>query len=247
LLFQVVDGLPNCANYGAFLSSMVSSFQFRERTPDNAVRFIRGIVPGEIVRGHLFYDPHSAAQLVQKNVVHYFLYRDPRDVAVSEAHYLRDMNPWHRLHRYFAALGSAEDAISLCISGFDPPIPGINFPNIGVRYARYCGWMKAEGCLAIRFEDLLSDKRPAVIRQMAEFYARASETPVDVDACAANMAARIAPQKSHTFRSGKKGGWAAEFTPEHRRLFDRVAGQLLIDFGYEPNHDWATAEVSASS
>src|SRR5687768_14012410 len=54
LVFQIVDALPNSTNYGAFLASMTSSFRFRERSPDNASRFIRNIVPGEIVRGHLF-------------------------------------------------------------------------------------------------------------------------------------------------------------------------------------------------
>src|SRR5262245_42949118 len=56
LLAQVVAGLPRRVNYGAWLGSMISSFQFRERTVPNVKRFIAGIVPGELVRGHLFYD-----------------------------------------------------------------------------------------------------------------------------------------------------------------------------------------------
>ncbi len=78
---------------------------------------------------------------------------------------------------------------------------------------------------------------------MAEFYSEHCRTPIDVDAYAMQMASRIAPHKSHTFRSGKKAGWAREFTAEHSRLFDEIAGELLIDLGYEPNHDWATAAV----
>ena len=45
--------------------------------------------------------PHD---LAKKNVVHYFVYRDPRDVVISEAHYLREMNRWHRLAPYFRKL-----------------------------------------------------------------------------------------------------------------------------------------------
>ena len=122
LVFQIVDALPNATNYGAFLASMTSSFRFRERSPENASRFIRGIVPGEIVRGHLFFHPQNAADLAKKNVVHYFAYRDPRDVVISEAHYLREMNRWHRLAPYFRKLPSIDEAIMLSITGFDPPI-----------------------------------------------------------------------------------------------------------------------------
>jgi hypothetical protein len=239
LLFQIVDGLPNATNYGAFLASMTSSFRFRERSADSAARFIDSFVPGEIVRGHLFFHPQNAADLKAKNVVHYFAYRDPRDVVVSEAHYLREMNRWHRLAPRFRELPSIEEGIMLSITGFDPPIPGIEYPNIAARFARYSAWLERDDCLAIRFEDLASEGRVAVIRRMAEFYAARSHAQLDFNACAAAMTAGIAPHKSHTFRSGKKAGWQAEFTAEHRRAFDQVAGDLLIDLKYEPNHDWA--------
>jgi hypothetical protein len=239
LVFQIVDGLPNSTNYGAFLASMTSSFRFRERSPENATRYIERFVPGEIIRGHLFFHPRNAGDLSAKNVVHYFAYRDPRDVVVSEAHYLREMNRWHRLAPQFRDLPSIEDAIMLSITGFDPPIPGIEYPNIAARFARYGGWLGREDCLAIRFEDLASERRPPVIRRMVEFYAARCRGEINIDACVAAMTANIAPHKSHTFRSGKKAGWQAEFTAEHRRVFDQLAGDLLIELEYEVNHDWA--------
>jgi hypothetical protein len=238
LLFQMVDGLPNSTNYGAFLASMTSSFRFRERSPENASRFIQSFVPGEIVRGHLFFHPQNGADLRDKNVVHYFVYRDPRAVVVSEAHYLREMNRWHRLAPYFRQLRSMDEAIMLSIRGFDPPIAGIEYPNIAARFARYAGWLNRDDCLALRFEDMASVSRPTVIRRMAEFYAARCSAPVDMEACIAAMTASIAPQKSHTFRSGKKSGWQQEFTAEHRRAFDELAGELLIELGYEQSHDW---------
>jgi hypothetical protein len=246
LVFQIVDALPQATNYGAFLASMTSSFRFRERSPDNATRFIEGIVPGEIVRGHLFFHPQNAANLAAKNVVHYFAYRDPRDVVISEAHYLREMNRWHRLAPYFRKLPSIDEAIMLSIKGFDPPIQGLEYPNIAARFERYAGWLQHDDCLAVRFEDLASENRPAVIRRMAEFYAQHCGSPVDIDACAAAMAAGIAPHKSHTFRSGQKAGWRNEFTAEHHQAFQELAGDLLIRLGYEPNRDRAALGVGYS-
>jgi hypothetical protein len=48
----------------------------------------------------------------------------------------------------------------------------------------------------------------------------------------------IQPRKSHTFRSGKTGGWKEYFTEEQKALFKEVAGDLLVRLGYEENNDW---------
>ena len=48
----------------------------------------------------------------------------------------------------------------------------------------------------------------------------------------------IQPKKSHTFRSGKTGGWKQHFSDEHKKLFKDVAGDLLVRLGYERSNDW---------
>jgi hypothetical protein len=133
----------------------------------------------------------------------------------------------------------------LSITGLAPPVPGINYPDIAARFARYEGWLNEANCLPIRYEDLVSDEQPALIRRMAEFYAGRSSTPIDVEACARSMAAQIAPHKSHTFRSGKKSGWELELTAAHRERFAEIAGELLIRLGYEPDLEWAREPVAS--
>ncbi len=151
------------------------------------------------------------------------------------------MNRWHRLHPYFRKLSSIEEAIALSITGFDPPIPGIDYPNIAARFARYEGWLHRNDCLAIRFEDLVSERQSEVIHQIAEFYSRYTDTPFNLAEAVNRMTLLVAPQKSHTFRSGKKAGWQKEFTPAHCQQFTELAGDLLVRLGYEQNLDWATA------
>jgi Sulfotransferase domain. len=41
------------------------------------------------------------------------------------------------------------------------------------------------------------------------------------------------------FGRGKVGGWSESWTDEDRLLFDAVAGDLLVELGYEPDHAWA--------
>lgn len=206
LLYQIAKDLGT--NYGNFLSSMTSSFRFRERSPENVIRYINGIVPGEVVRGHLFYDPRYSEALKRKNVVHYFIYRDPRDVVISEARFLQ-VHRWHKLHRYFR---DADDPIMLAIEGISH-----DYPDIGTRFHRYEGWLSDENCLAIRFEDLRSD--PNVIRRMAEFHRGEGSV------------GRIEPHKSHTY-TGRHSDWEREFTNAHNRRFKEVAGDLLERLGY---------------
>ena len=122
------------------------------------------MVPGEVIRGHLFFDPRYAEQLRARNVVHFMIYRDPRDVVVSEAHYLRDMNRWHRLHPYFREAASIDDAITLSITGLVPAVPGVDDPNIAERFARYREWLDRDDCCCVRYEDLMSGRRPEVVR-----------------------------------------------------------------------------------
>jgi hypothetical protein len=48
----------------------------------------------------------------------------------------------------------------------------------------------------------------------------------------------IQPKKSHTFRSGKTGGWREHFTDEHKKLFKDMTGDLLLKLDYEKDDDW---------
>lgn len=238
LLDQVVAGLPGRINYGAFLSSEISSFQYRLRSDESTRAFIRASLPGEIVRGHLFYDAKFDAWLSELNFVNYFIYRDPRDIAVSTSMFLRYMYPWHRLSRRTRALPTDEDAIMLFVVGTGDGGPTALLPNIGERFRRYEGWIHCPSTYAVRYEDLVGPERETYLREMIAAYAARSATPVDPAAVEARILRLIAPEKSHTFRQGKRGGWQDVFTPALREAFKRVAGDLLVRLGYERDHAW---------
>ena len=43
---------------------------------------------------------------------------------------------------------------------------------------------------------------------------------------------------STNFRSGKTGGWREEFTVNNKKHFKKLAGDFLIELGYEKNNNW---------
>jgi hypothetical protein len=39
-------------------------------------------------------------------------------------------------------------------------------------------------------------------------------------------------------KKGKQGSWRDLFTTDNRQVFKRIAGQTLVDWGYEKDLDW---------
>ncbi|HYO26092.1 MAG TPA: hypothetical protein VEQ85_14210 [Lacipirellulaceae bacterium] len=238
LLDQVVGGLPDRSNYGGFLASMTSSFQMRRRSERAIVRYIRATAPGENVRAHLYFRPEYIAELARLNFVHYFIYRDPRDVIVSSCHYLREINPWHRLGRHFRACRTLEEAILLSIRGLQHVDPRIPLPNVAERFAAYEGWIACPQACALRFEDLRGPRQPEVLERLVRYFAARCADPPAIDPTVDRLSASIKPEKSHTFRKGAGGGWVEAFTPACKEAFKEVAGDLLVRTGYEADNNW---------
>ena len=237
LLEQIVGALPGRRNYGTFLSSMTESYDFRERSKQNTGRFIHAIGPGEVVRGHLFHDCEYEGLLREKRIIHFFIYRDLRDVVLSEAYYLKNMNRWHKLHKYFRKCETMADAISLAILGLRDET-GVPYPDVAQRFARFRPWLDSQEVFSVRFEDLVSDASTERIRDIVKWYGDHSGASIDLDESTRHSKDQMKPARSHTFRSGKSGGWQEVFTKRHCDEFKAVAGDLLVDLGYEHSRNW---------
>lgn len=225
-------------DYGTFISSK-PSLSFRERTQAAHLGLIQKLVPGEICPAHLFYSEAVSDALAHKNCAHFFIFRDPRDVAVSAAFYFKHISRWHRLHSYFDTLSSRDDQISAAILGVQKLGFPFDFPDITARFRRYQDWLENDNVFAIKFEDLMSSQRRVYLREMAMFWARRQDAMnADVDNIVNRMEAGINPDESPTFRKGEIGGWKSVFTHEHVGQIKSVAGELLIELGYETSLGW---------
>ncbi|HMP06306.1 MAG TPA: sulfotransferase domain-containing protein [Lacipirellulaceae bacterium] len=238
LLDQIAAGFPERINYGTFLASLTSSFQMRPRSESETLTIIGRIAPREIVRAHLFFHEKYAAALTAQNVVHYFIYRDLRDVVVSSCHYLRTINPWHRWRKHFAKCSTFEDALLLSIRGLYDTTGRALVPNVAERFAPFEPWLGRADVCDLRFEDLRSDGLSAALARMLDFYEARCTAPVDREATLQRIHAAINPEKSHTFRKGAGGGWREAFTDRCKEEFKHVAGDLLVRLGYESGQDW---------
>ena len=240
LLKQVALGLSKNLDFGAFIASMPSITQV-ERPKSAMLRRLRSMIPGEVVLGHLFYEDAFKAEFEKTNAVHCFLYRDPRDVVISEAHYLRTQNKWHHLHPLFAAARNIDEAVMLSIRGGRDAKSGAVMQDINQRYSRYLGWLSCPNVFCIRYEDLVSNANVKIkVREMALFYEACSRSPAGdtIEERTARALEAINPGRSHTFRKGMAGGWRNELKPEHVAAIKEVAGLLLIKLDYESDLGW---------
>lgn len=236
LLHVVAASLPGVRDYHSFVAS-VPSVVHRPRSEAATRARLDRIAPGELLRAHLWHSAAAAGQLRRMNVVHLLIVRDPRDVVVSEAHYLAEMAPWHGLHRAFAERGDLSERVRLAIEGLAPTRPRW-YPPVGERLAPYVRWTAEPGVHTVRFEDLVGDGRADAVHTAASAYAAASAGAVDVEAVTRRAVAAMGERRTHTFRQGGAGGWRSVFTAEHRDLFKRYGGALLADLGYETDDRW---------
>jgi hypothetical protein len=190
---------------------------------------VLGRVPaGGILVSHLDYDPALSKILHDAQVRMLLMVRDPRDVAVSEAHYA--LQPAHWMHERFRTVEDAQERIRLIITGTGP------LASLAERVPEHLGWRDA-GALLVRFEDLVGpegggdlDVQLVTLRQIFEHIG------VDADdRLVGHVRDRLFSDRSPTFRRGAIGQWRTAFDEDTAELFEREAGQLLPLLGYGTN------------
>jgi hypothetical protein len=238
LLDQVLLGFSRVAPFSRRLHSFYAEYEGesgRKRAPEQAVRWLESLCPGDIASAHLFARPEAVARACTPAFVPYFIFRDPRDVAVSHVFYVTEMEPNHVHHAYYQSLPDFDARLQVSILG--RPEADVEFPDIARRFVPYLGWLDQPFVMKIHFEDLIHDRAGTLNRIIDHFLVRVPLT-ISRETILDSLESSINPSKSPTFRSGKTGEWKKYFTDKHKKIFKDVAGDLLIRLGYEKDNDW---------
>lgn len=230
LLIQVLQVLPRTRDWGLFLAD-TPSFRFRQVPAKTLARRVLKMADGELAGAHLACHEAVRDAINNRGAVHYLIYRDPRDVVISEAHYLTHMNHWHRLHRHFRVLPNEQSRIRLAIEGL-PTESGLSYPPIGERYAGFLGWLEDPGTCTVRYEALAGPDRQSEVDRIIAHWCDASGYRRSPGALASAARDAINPESSHTFRRGQVGGWREVMDATTEACFYRHASGLLEQLGY---------------
>ncbi|MBI4530371.1 MAG: hypothetical protein HY709_02515 [Candidatus Latescibacteria bacterium] len=186
---------------------------------------------GRFAMMHLLFSEGLANLFSEIGITSLLILRDPRDVVVSHVNFA--LRPPHRLSGHYQKL-SDHERIMTSIVGVDPVLL-----NISDRYRRVLPWCSQPFNYTTFFEKLIGpqgggsyttqiEELTNITRHMGLRYGSR-----DID--------RVAKQVfggTGTFRKGVIGDWRNHFSEEHKRVFKELAGQLLIDLGYERDDDW---------
>ena len=238
LLLQILNGFTRIMPYTYVDAEPIRTIRKdgRRRTADDILADLKSIQAGVIGWGYVEALPENVAFLCQPDRVNYFIYRDPRDMLVSQVFFATDMNEEHGMHDYYSSLPDFSARLKVAITGIDRD--GLYMVSVKQRYEGVFEWLEQKNVMCIRFEDLVNRREATLSAMLDEVKntgysiptSRAEALPVLVEA--------IQPRKSHTFRSGKTGGWREFFAEEHKKLFKEVAGDLVVRLGYEKNNNW---------
>ena len=206
------------------------------RTADEILRELENLPRGVIGWGYLEASPENVEFLCQPNRVNYFIYRDPRDMLVSQVFFATDMQEEHGMHDFYNSLPDFSERLKVAITGIDRD--GLKMVSVRQRYEGVFEWLNTRGVMCIRFEDLINNRDATLNAMLDEVEKTGYQIPTPREKAISVLLEAIQPKKSHTFRSGKTGGWREFFTAEHKSLFKDVAGDLVVRLGYEKSNDW---------
>lgn len=240
LLTQILDGFTQigpAVNSGLPAVVTFDGFTGRQRQVAEILGNLERLLPGDIAYGHVHALPEILAFIHQAHFAFYFILRDPRDVVISHVHYVTDMEPNHIHHDYYKnELANFDERLSASIRG--RPELEIDFPNIRQRFEPFMSWLGQPHILTLRYEDFILERQATLANVLDFAIQRGFPLQVEREIALERLENSIDPQRSPTFRSGKTGGWKAQFTDAHKQLFKDISGDLLIRLGYEQTNDW---------
>lgn len=187
-----------------------------------------------LTKMHVHGSPNNARVLKESGVPYVVLFRDLRDVAVSNYFYVRN-TPWHPEHAHYAGR-SVEEGLAVFAERTLRP---------------YADWVRSwkanrdpERSTILRYEEMLADTVGCLTR-----VARTFELPSD-EKTMIELADRFSFRKmsggrstgqadpTRFVRKGVAGDWVNHFTPRLRDIYKSAIGDFLIEHGYEKDTSW---------
>lgn len=152
-----------------------------------------------------------------------FIFRDPRDRAVSYTFWVK------KKPRSFGDLSKLPfDELLTYMIG-----------HVADEYSSYLDWLKQSFVYTTTFEKLVGPRgggtREAQITEIANI---AKHLNLSISDERLSQIANNLFGGTGTMREGQIGSWKKHFTEEHKKTCKEVAGKLIIDSGYETNLDW---------
>lgn len=194
---------------------------------------------GELIFSHSVYNKKLVDFLWYCGTGVVFLYRDPRDIAVSQTFHIlnKDDGLAHPDKELYRDLGSFDAALEAVIVGLG------KYPGVMDRWEHYAEWLDVPWVLSVRFEDLRTEPIEwaerifsYALNRLAMMFNRKVEVEPESLRIVAEKMVELGnmTENSSTFRAGRIGDWRSTFTEQHIELFkESDRGGWMEKLGYE--------------
>ena len=208
---------------------------------DRFLKVIDLLPPGQFIKGHCAYTPEVEQRLNELGAAMVFLYRDLRDVTISQAFHILHENDDQFVHPgkdQYRALDSFEDVLIAVIEGIG------EYPGIFERWKMFEPWFDVPWVMKLSYESMREDTEKTADRFCRYVYHRTISAlgySVELNeddiqsAVKAIVAATKRTELSPTFRKGIVGNYKSYFTPRVQQCFDEHAGDWLKRMKYDGN------------
>ena len=205
---------------------------------DEAADILGKIEPATYLMGHTGHLPELEQLLNELKILMLFVYRDLRDVVVSQTYHILDDKGGMLKHPGRNLYSTDKHEVMLqCINGIE------NYPGVFERWETYEPWLDVPAVFSVRFEEMI--KKPQWVAKrffewiyeitIAETGEKGAYIDKDLKNCIVDYMVNEMKQKhlSITFRKGKMGSWKREFTPAVAKAFEAAdTGGYMERLGY---------------
>ena len=173
-----------------------------------------------------------------------FLYRDLRDVAVSQMFHILAPERAKLLHPgkdQYLALANEQQVLIAILEGLG------DYPGLLDRWRMFTPWLDIPWALNISFETARHEPETAARLMLQYIFERRTRSDENNGTLSnrevqilieAMLAGGAETGRSHTFRKGDTGDWLLHFTGKVCDRFKQLDDGWLIRLGYETGSNW---------
>src|SRR5215203_1073166 len=142
LLLQILNGFTQIMPYKYVAADPIRTIEKvgRRKTTDEVARELENLPQGVISWGYVEATPENISVLCKPDRVNYFIYRDPRDMLVSQIFFATDMHEEHGMHEYYNSLPDLGERLKVAITGMDRD--GLYMVSVQQRYEVVFRWLE---------------------------------------------------------------------------------------------------------